>query len=101
MDITHLPLTTRRVHYLLAGLVALVASGVAGYLPARKRQASTPSKSSGVPHDDPTPGEDAADRIAHVTKTIGDGVVTTLVRNIDIAIEPGEFVAITGPSGSG
>ena len=36
-----------------------------------------------------------------VTKTIGDGVVTTLVRDIDMSIFPGEFVSITGPSGSG
>ncbi|NND49739.1 MAG: ABC transporter ATP-binding protein [Rhizobiales bacterium] len=36
-----------------------------------------------------------------VTKTIGDGVITTLVRDIDLAINSGEFVAITGPSGSG
>lgn len=39
--------------------------------------------------------------LRHVTKTIGDGVETTLVRDINMKIEPGEFVAITGPSGSG
>jgi lipoprotein-releasing system ATP-binding protein len=36
-----------------------------------------------------------------VTKTIEEAVVTTLVRDIDLRIEEGEFVAITGPSGSG
>lgn len=36
-----------------------------------------------------------------VTKTIGDGVPTTLVADIHLAIAPGEFVSITGPSGSG
>jgi lipoprotein-releasing system ATP-binding protein len=36
-----------------------------------------------------------------VTRTIGDGVITTLVENIDLRIDGGEFVAITGPSGSG
>lgn len=36
MDVTHLPLYYTPVHYALAGLVALAASGIAGYLPARK-----------------------------------------------------------------
>ncbi len=36
-----------------------------------------------------------------VTRTINEGVAATLVRDIDISIESGEFVAITGPSGSG
>jgi lipoprotein-releasing system permease protein len=36
MDATHLPLYYTPTHYLLAGLVALAASGIAGYLPARK-----------------------------------------------------------------
>lgn len=39
--------------------------------------------------------------LRHVTKTIGDGVETTLVQDINLAIQPGEFVAVTGPSGSG
>jgi lipoprotein-releasing system ATP-binding protein len=36
-----------------------------------------------------------------VTKTIGDGVPTTLVADIDLVIREGEFVSVTGPSGSG
>jgi lipoprotein-releasing system ATP-binding protein len=36
-----------------------------------------------------------------VTKTIGDGVMTTLVCDVDLVIRAGEFVAVTGPSGSG
>jgi lipoprotein-releasing system ATP-binding protein len=36
-----------------------------------------------------------------VTKTIGDGVATTLVADIDLVVRAGEFVAVTGPSGSG
>ena len=35
------------------------------------------------------------------TRTIGDGVTTTLVRDIDLKIARGDFVAVTGPSGSG
>ncbi|NJO39040.1 MAG: ATP-binding cassette domain-containing protein, partial [Rhizobiales bacterium] len=40
-------------------------------------------------------------RLNKVTRTIGDGVVTTLVRDIDLDIRGGEFAAIVGPSGSG
>lgn len=36
-----------------------------------------------------------------VTKEIGDGVLTTLVRDIHLEVGSGEFIAITGPSGSG
>jgi lipoprotein-releasing system permease protein len=36
MDATTLPLYYAPTHYLLAGLVALTASAIAGYLPARK-----------------------------------------------------------------
>jgi lipoprotein-releasing system ATP-binding protein len=36
-----------------------------------------------------------------VTKVIEGVVPVTLVKEIDLAIRPGEFVAVTGPSGSG
>jgi lipoprotein-releasing system ATP-binding protein len=36
-----------------------------------------------------------------VTRTLPGPVPVTLVRDVDLAIGPGEFVAITGPSGSG
>lgn len=36
-----------------------------------------------------------------VTKVIEGIVPVTLVKKIDLAIQPGEFVAVTGPSGSG
>ena len=39
--------------------------------------------------------------LSHVTRKIGDGVVTTLVEDINLGINGGEFAAITGPSGSG
>lgn len=39
--------------------------------------------------------------LCHVTRTIGDDVITTLVQDIDLKINGSEFVAITGPSGSG
>ncbi len=39
--------------------------------------------------------------LRHVTKKIGDGIVTTLVHDINLRVGHGEFIAITGPSGSG
>ena len=36
-----------------------------------------------------------------VTRVIGGDIPTTLVSGIDFAVQPGEFVAVTGPSGSG
>ncbi|MGI9506349.1 MAG: ABC transporter ATP-binding protein [Geminicoccaceae bacterium] len=47
-------------------------------------------------------GDDSAlIRLDGVTRTIGDGVITTLVRDIDLSIRGGEFASIVGPSGSG
>ncbi len=42
MDATHLPILYTPKHYLLAGLIALSASAIAGYLPARKAAALQP-----------------------------------------------------------
>jgi lipoprotein-releasing system ATP-binding protein len=36
-----------------------------------------------------------------VTKVLGRGVPVTVLQNVTLAIQTGEFVAITGPSGSG
>ena len=51
------------------------------------------------------PAEEAAGtpliELHHVTRTIGDGVIATLVQDIDLEIKGGEFAAIIGPSGSG
>jgi lipoprotein-releasing system ATP-binding protein len=36
-----------------------------------------------------------------VTRTLPGAIPVTLVRDIDLSVAPGEFLAITGPSGSG
>jgi lipoprotein-releasing system ATP-binding protein len=40
-------------------------------------------------------------RVEGVTKTYGDGVVTEVLRGIDLVLGRAEFCALTGPSGSG
>ena len=42
MDATHLPIYYSFFHYVLAGVVALIASGIAGFFPARKAAALQP-----------------------------------------------------------
>jgi lipoprotein-releasing system permease protein len=42
IDATHLPIYYSPMHYLLATVVALAASGIAGYLPARKAASQHP-----------------------------------------------------------
>jgi lipoprotein-releasing system ATP-binding protein len=45
----------------------------------------------------PAPAVETVD----VSKTFGDGVPTPVLFDVDLAVAPGEFVAIQGPSGSG
>ena len=42
LDSTQLPIYYSAFHYFLAGLVALLASGIAGYFPARKAASVQP-----------------------------------------------------------
>ena len=37
----------------------------------------------------------------NVTRTLPGEVPVTLIAGVDLAVQPGEFLAITGPSGSG
>lgn len=53
----------------------------------------------GVPADPVAPAEPIV-RAEGLTKTHhGEGVPVHAVRGVDLSVQPGEFVAITGPSG--
>jgi lipoprotein-releasing system ATP-binding protein len=52
-------------------------------------------------HSAKSGGETPLIEMRGVTKVIEGVVPVTLVKEIDLAIRPGEFVAVTGPSGSG
>ena len=54
-----------------------------------------------APAAPPSPPAPPAVEARGVTRVLPGTVPVTLVREIDVAIMPGEFVAITGPSGSG
>ncbi len=109
MDATRLPILYSPLHYILAGAVALAASAIAGFFPARKaarraagrdhqgRVMSAPAQST------PLEGRHVGPLLETraVTRVIGGDIPTTLVAGIDFAVQPGEFVAVTGPSGSG
>ena len=77
-------------------------------LPKRSARARAAAEEPSLPVDS-VMGSDSGKGVAarplielrRATKVIGDGVPTTLVCDIDLVIRAGEFVAITGPSGSG
>jgi lipoprotein-releasing system ATP-binding protein len=46
-------------------------------------------------------GGPALIEMRRVTKTLAEAVAVTLVRDIDLCVEKGEMIAVTGPSGSG
>ena len=102
VDATHLPI------YLHAG--PLSAGGRSGAVCSRHCRLSAGAqgrqRASGRDHSrgcmmSGGNYETALIEMRKVTRMIGDGVVTTLVRDIELSINSGEFVAITGPSGSG
>ena len=37
----------------------------------------------------------------HLCKTLTDGLSVPLIKNVSLEIQTGEFIALTGPSGSG
>ena len=91
-DYNHLPVLYSLNHYVIATLVALVASLIAGYFPARAA-ARMQSRRHHQGRDMTVPLIEAR----RVTKILPGIVPVTLVHDISLTIMPREFVGITGP----
>ena len=95
-DSNHLPVLYSTKHYLLATGVALLSSSDSGLF-SGSRGGAAPSRGY---HQ----GRDMSAALIEargVTKILGGAVPVTLVQDINLSIMAREFIAITGPSGSG
>ena len=111
IDATRLPLVYSFVHYAMAAAAALISSLVAGYFPGAQGLAAVPCRHHPRGHmsdtrtpavaRDEAPADEPLIAASGVTRILPGVVPTTLVHDIDLTIGTKEYVAITGPSGSG
>jgi lipoprotein-releasing system permease protein len=110
LDANRIPLAYSASHYASAMFVGLASSFAAGFMPARKaaRKSGRHHQGRDVTDDDIATasrlGKGAAPPLIEargVTRILPGVVPTTLVRDINLEFGRNEFVAITGPSGSG
>ncbi|KWT96820.1 MULTISPECIES: ABC transporter ATP-binding protein [unclassified Variovorax] len=62
---------------------------------------STAAEGEGTPVGNAEPGAGPVIRVEHVTRTLEGEVPVTLVKDVSLEIDRGEFVCVMGPSGSG